>query len=463
MTFKPIRLREELKGTLLLAGPIVLNQVGHMSMGMVDTVIAGRISTNALAGLGLAANFFWTFTNVCAGCLLALDTYFSQSVGARDERGLARYLGQSAWSAVIMTLLSGMGVWLGTLLYIHQAAKSPIQQAFVEYIKIISWSLPGLFFYVILQRYWQACHKVLWFTLVIIIANFLNLAACVGLGLGHWGLPRMEVRGLALATVTCRYLMLFLVAIYTLVQLKPARLRWPRIDWSVQKRFFALGLPAAGHTALEVGAFTIATFAAGVLGAAPLAAHHVVLMMAAFTFMFPLGLSSSAAVRVGGYVGAHQPERARLAGWLCIGLSVALMSLFALVYLLFPRTLMGWFSQDPAVINLGAKLLMLVALFEIADGVQVSTTGALRGAGNTRIAMFANLIGHYPIGLAVGFGLCFAAGFGVVGLWAGLATGLISVAAILLRAWWKLTQDLAHFQPLVVHGSPPQSTGDAGS
>src|SRR5512142_2418806 len=88
----------ELKDTLKLAGPIVLNQVGHMSMGMVDTLVAGRIGTTALAGLGLGANFFWTFTSVCMGCLMALDTYFSQAVGARDERALSRFFQQSFWS-----------------------------------------------------------------------------------------------------------------------------------------------------------------------------------------------------------------------------------------------------------------------------------------------------------------------------------------------------------------------------
>ncbi len=454
MNSTSIRLRDELKGTLVLAGPIVLNQVGHMSMGMVDTLVAGRISTSALAGLGLAANFYWTFTNVCMGCLLALDTYFSQSVGARDERGLSRYLGQSIWSALITTILSAVGVGLGTWLYVCLAEKSPIQQSFVDYIKIISWSLPSIFFYFVLQRYWQARHQVLGFTIIILIANVLNLVLCVGLGLGQWGFPRMEVRGLALATVLCRYFMLLLVLLYTWAKFRPELPAWPRVDWAMQKRIFLLGLPAAGHTALEVGAFTIATFAAGVLGAVPLAAHHVTLMMAAFTFMFPLGFSSAAAVRVGGYVGARQPHRARVAGWLCIGLSVAVMTVFALGYLLFPRVMLGWFTHDPAVIDLGAKILLLVALFEIADGIQVSTTGALRGLGNTRTPMIANLLGHYPIGLALGFVLCFNAGFGVVGLWAGLATGLVAVAAILSRAWWKTTRDLEQFKPLAVAPHP---------
>ena len=104
------------------------------------------------------------------------------------------------------------------------------------------------------------------------------------------------------------------------------------------------------------------------------------------------------------------------------------MSMFALGYLAFPRAILGCFSSDPDVIALGQKILMIVALFQMADGTQVSTTGALRGLGNTRAALIANLIGHYPIGLALGLVLCYVLHFGVLGIWAGLAAGLIGVA-----------------------------------
>src|SRR5262249_15528949 len=154
------------------------------------------------------------------------------------------------------------------------------------------------------------------------------------------------------------------------------------------------------------------------------------------------------AVRVGMFIGAARPDRARLAGWLCIGVSVTVMSCFALGYLLFPGALLSCFSQDGAVIELGAKILMLVAIFQIADGIQVSTTGALRGLGNTRAAMIANLIGHYPIGLALGLLLCFQFRFGAVGLWTGLAAGLISVATMLIRAWLAATRNLSQLVPL---------------
>jgi MATE family multidrug resistance protein len=450
-----ISLRVELKDTLVLAGPIVLNQVGHISMGMVDTLVAGRISTTALGGLGLAANFFWTFTSVCVGCLLALDTYFSQAAGARNETALSRYLGQAFWSAAMVTVVSGVCILVGCALYLHYSPSDELRSAFGGYVHVIIWCLPSLYYHFVLQRYWQARQRVFPFTVIILSANVLNLLACTAFGLGLWGFPRLGVRGIAVSTVISRYAMLIAAVAFTRYELGPGVLRLPRLDLAVQRQFFRLGLPAAGHTALEISAFTFVTFVVGGFGAAPLAAHNACLMMAAFTFMFPLGFGSAAAVRVGTFIGAGQPRHARVAGWLCIGVAVVVMSCFAVGYLAFPRFLLRCFTSDPAVIDVGVKILVLVALFQIADGTQVSTTGALRGLGNTRAAMIANLIGHYPIGLALGLVLCFVFKFGVVGLWTGLAAGLISVALMLVRAWTNHTRDLTKLKPISATAGGP--------
>lgn len=434
--------RKELRETLKLSAPIVINQVGHMSMGLVDTLVAGQLGTDALAGLGLASNFFWTFTSVCLGALLSLDTYFSQAVGANDTAGLSRQLAQSLWSCLLVAVVSGAVILVAHAAYVGTAPPSSVRSAFSAYIRVVTWCLPSLFVFFVLQRYWQARQRVLEFTAIILLANVLNLVACLALGLGKWGFPRLGVPGLAMATVISRYAMLAVAVGFTWRELRDALSRWAAVDWGLQRRFFRLGLPAAAHTGLEIGAFTIATLIVSTLGSVSLAAHHVTLTMAAFTFMFPLGFACAAAVRVGTYIGAGCPGRVRLAGWLCIGLSVAVMSCFALVYLGAPRWLLSAFSQDPAVIETGTRLLFIVALFQIADGIQVSTTGALRGLGDTQSPMVANLIGHYPIGLAAGSLLCFGLGWGVVGLWAGLALGLVSVASLVVRAWLRSTRDL---------------------
>src|SRR4029078_6387295 len=168
-----------------------------MSMGLVDTMVAGRISTVALAGLGLAVNCFWTFTAVGQGCLLALDTCFAQAVGAGDHGSLRRYLEQSFWACGIVTFVSGILIAVAGGVYLLLAARTEMRDAFAVYLVNIFWCLPSLFIFFVLQRYWQARHRAMRFTIIILAATALSLLACVALGLGRWGFPAFGIRGIA--------------------------------------------------------------------------------------------------------------------------------------------------------------------------------------------------------------------------------------------------------------------------
>jgi MATE family multidrug resistance protein len=156
---------------------------------------------------------------------------------------------------------------------------------------------------------------------------------------------------------------------------------------------------------------------------------------AAFTFMVPLGVASAGAVRVGQAIGRRDPEGAARAGWTALLFAVVFMSGSALAFLLIPRVLIGAFTSNRGVIEVGVKLLGVAAIFQLFDGIQAVATGALRGLGDTRTPMLWNLAGHWFVGLPVGYALCFVAGIGVVGLWWGLSSGLIICGVALLAAW----------------------------
>jgi multidrug resistance protein, MATE family len=201
------------------------------------------------------------------------------------------------------------------------------------------------------------------------------------------------------------------------------------------RQLVALGAPAAGQLTLEVGVFAMASALASRLAPAGLAAHQIVLNLAGLTFMVPLGVSAAAAVRVGRAIGARRPEAAQHAGWVAIGAVVAVMCCSALVFLFAPRVLLNLFTRDVAVVATGVSLLGVAAMFQIFDGLQVVATGVLRGIGDTHTAAVWNLIGHWGVGLPLGWWLCFHGGWGVAGLWVGLSTGLIIVALVLVRTW----------------------------
>jgi MATE family multidrug resistance protein len=273
----------------------------------------------------------------------------------------------------------------------------------------------------------------------LVAANIVNAAANWILIFGHLGAPVLGVRGSAFATLSARILMaaiLFTVILYHERRMSPRLWSTPMVlDTLRVRRLFQLGLPAAGQMVLEVGVFATASALAARVSANALAAHQIALNMAALTFMVPYGLSSAAAVRVGQAIGRRDPVGAIHAGWTAIAIGVAFMATASTVFLTMPGTLMRAFTADLSVIGTGIALLFVAAVFQLFDGVQGVTTGALRGLGDTRTAMLWNLCGHWGVGLPLGYLLCFRLGYGVVGLWWGLSTGLMICGVGLLAAW----------------------------
>lgn len=428
-----------------------------MSMGLVDTAVAGRISLEALAGLGLATTVFWGTFHVFMSVLFALDTHLSQAVGEGETGRVNRFFRNGLALSVLLSVVCA-AVTLGIMeAYLRLGRAGADVRLFEQYTRIAVLGLPAGFLFVVLQRYWQARQHTVAFAVILIGGNVANLAGNLAFGLGMWGFPRMESAGLAWATTWNRWLMLALAAGLTAWWLRagrsrpaeaaydeamPGLLAWGREFADTARAILRLGVPAGAQAGLEVGSFTILMLIASQLGPLELAACQVCLMLASFSFMFPLGFSAAAAVRVGTFIGAGDPAAARMAGWINIGLAALAMVCFGLLYVAIPEALVGLLSKDAEVVALGAKVLLVVALFQLGDGVQVGATGALRGLGDTRSPMVANLIGHYPIGLATGLLLTFPAGMGLVGLWLGLALGLSVVAGIVLARWHQTSRRL---------------------
>jgi MATE family multidrug resistance protein len=307
------------------------------------------------------------------------------------------------------------------------------------YLEAVAWSAPPLLVYSAFRRYLQGMGVVRPIMVALLLANIVNVVFNWILIFGHLGAPAMGVSGSAWATVLARVMM---AGMLLAVIIRRERGRRPglfetslRIDPSWIRRMIRLGLPAATQITLEVGVFAAATALAGRLPPVALAAHQIAVNFAAFTFMVPLGVASAGAVRVGQAIGRRDPEGAARAGWTALLFAVVFMSGSALAFLLSPRVLIGAFTSNRGVIEVGVKLLGVAAIFQLFDGIQAVATGALRGLGDTRTPMLWNLAGHWFVGLPVGYALCFVAGIGVVGLWWGLSSGLIICGVALLAAW----------------------------
>ena len=416
---------------------MILGQVGQMTMGIADTIVAGRVNTDALAGFGLGSIILWQTVMILLGVLLALDTFFSQSVGAKDDVSLRHWLSQSTWMAGAFSIVSMLLLGIANISYASFAPETEANRQFSIYLVNALWSIPAIFGFFILQRYWHARNRVIFLAIATVAANGVNIIVNLALGLGWWGFPELGTQGIAFATVFSRWAMFIAALIYTASLLTPKSWSWERPQWKAQRAILKLGLPAGGQALAEIGVFTIASVICGFLGTVPLASHHICLTMAAFTYMFSHGIASAAAVRVGQAIGANDCQLAYRSGTIALWMAGIIMSLFSVTYLLFPRQIAAVFTSDPSVINLTTSLFLIVAIFQIGDGLQVTAAGALRGKGNTRSAMIANTIGHFLIGFPISLFCAFALGWNVLGLWIGLASGLISVAFFVVRIWLR--------------------------
>jgi len=428
-----------------LALPVVIAEMGWMTMGMVDTLMVGPIGPAAIGAVGFGSSIFMGICIFAMGLFLGLDTLVAQAFGARNIGECHRWLVHGIVLAIGLSVpVTGALMWIATSLD-GWGLDPAVRVLATPYVTIVAWSGPPLLLYAAFRRYLQGMGVVRPVTIALIGANIVNAVMNWVLIYGKLGAPAMGVTGSAWATVLARVAMAaFLcgVILYREREMPSGVFASLKLEGSWFARLLRLGGPAASQVTLEVGAFAAATALAGRLTPVALAAHQIAMNYAALSFMVPLGISSAAAIRVGHAVGRRDPEGARRAGWTALLFAVLFMASASSLFLLIPRPLLRAFTSDRGVLEVGVSLLFIAAVFQLFDGVQGVATGALRGLGDTRTAMLWNLVGHWFIGLPLGYSLCFTLGIGVMGLWWGLSIGLIICGAALSVVWSRRIRQL---------------------
>jgi MATE family multidrug resistance protein len=436
---RPSRLREEVRALLALAIPVVLSELGWMTMTIVDLVMVGRLGPDAIGAVGLGNAIYYAPSLFGIGLLLGLDTLVSQSWGAGRFDDCHRSLAQGMYIAAAFTPVLMLLMLAAQWIFTGQGVDPTVAGLTRSYVLILNWGTFPLLVYGGFRRYLQGVGKVRPVTFALISANLVNLAGNWIFIYGHFGMPALGVRGSALSTCGARIYMAA-VLVYAAWVHESERghalfAHWPAPDWKRLRELMQLGLPAASQVVLEVAAFGAATVLAAHLSPIALATHEIVLSCAAYTYMVPLGISAAAAVAVGHAIGAGNPGRARRAGLLAIGIGAGFMALMAVLFLTVPKPILRIWTSDPHVLSLGAHILAIVAGFQIFDGIQTVSTGALRGLGETRFPMLMNLAGYWVLGLPLGAMLCFRMQWGLSGLWTGLTLALIVIAVLLCTRW----------------------------
>jgi MATE family multidrug resistance protein len=308
-------------------------------------------------------------------------------------------------------------------------------------VKALLWGILPLLAFTAFRRYLQAMNIAGPITFAAVSANIVNFVGNWVLMFGHWGAPAMGLEGSGWSTTIARFYIAGVLLIAVLWNERKSGYLLFRVDRRPDlariRHLLRLGIPSALQIVIEGAVFTVVTVMAARLDEMSLAAHSIAVNVVSTTYMVPLGISSAAAVRVGHAIGRQDPRGAAVAGWTALLLGALFMGSGGVALATVPRLLLRLYTAEPAVIAAGAVLLRLAALFQLFDGFQVVSMGALRGLGDTRSAMFAHLAGYWAIGMPVTYVLCFHLGWGAAGIWTGLSIALILIGLGLVAVWAK--------------------------
>ncbi|MDP6342640.1 MAG: MATE family efflux transporter [Alphaproteobacteria bacterium] len=439
--------RSEVPATLRLATPLVVTNLAQMALGTTDVLMMGWLGAEKLAAGALAANMIFPLHYFGLGVLGAAAPIISQALGARAFRQVRRTVRQGFWVAIALGLPASVALWFSGdfLRLIGQVEQSAVWAQ--EYLRIALWGfLPGLW-YVVLRSFTVSHSRPRSAMVITCLAIAVNAVANYLLMFGHFGLPRLELRGAAIATVLVEVLMFGALLAFVLWDRRLRRYRilgrWWRTDWPLFHEILRLGLPIGLSVLAEAGMFAISIFLMGWIGTVQVAAHAIAMQCAGIAFMIPLGLSSAASIRVGYAIGAGRPAAAWLIGRLAIALGLLIGLVLAVVLWLADRAIVGLFLDPTApgdiqAFGLAVGFLHFVALFQIADAAQGVTAGVLRGYKDTRVPMLIALLGYWGVGTGAALLLAFPLGLAGAGIWTGLALGLLCAAGLLMLRFYRL-------------------------
>jgi len=419
----------------MLAGPLIVGQLTSFGMNFVDTVMAGRIGTVDLAAIAVGSSIWAAGFLFVLGVLLAVSATVSQLDGAGRTRQAGEFTRQALW----------LGLGLAALLFVAVRSAEPLMRVIdvapevielsMVYLLALSWGAPALCGLLVLRFFSEGTG----YTRPTMYIGLLGLACNVPLNyvlmFGKLGLPAMGAVGAGWATAIVFWVQLVVLAgwIAWRPRYSPYGLfeQFSRPNPREILATLKLGLPIGIMVFLEGGMFVGTALLIGTLGAVPVAAHQVAMNWAGLMFMVPVGLSGAITVRVGNAMGRSDPEGARRAG--LVGMLIALtFGLISAAFMLaFPALIVGFYTSEPEVAALAVSLLFFAAFFQVADCLQASAAGALRGLKDTRVPMVYSVIAYWMVGLASGWFLTFQLDWGPTGMWIGIITGL-SVAAVLL-------------------------------
>ena len=430
--------KKDIKQTISLATPIIIGQLGHMMMGVVDSIMVGKIGAAPLAAASISNGIFIIILILGYGISMAISPLVAKHYGAKEfeKCGVVLRLGLIVNIITSFILFAALFFVADIIAYLNQPQEI-IEQS-IKYTKTLGWSMIPVMLFQTYRQYAEGLSIMRPAMVVTLTANIINIFANWVFIFGNLGMPAFGLVGAGIATFFSRVFMAISLIwfVSSSKRFKPfdPTLHFKKIDWSIMKKILQIGLPSGFQYFFEVSAFAGSSIIIGWIGTNALAAHHIALNLASITYMFALGVSAAATVRVGNAVGLKNREKIRNAGFSAILMGASVMGFFGIMFIIFRNIFPTFYIADINVIEIAASLLIIAAFFQIFDGTQAVGLGILRGIADVKAPTVITFLAYWVVGLPVGYILGFNFDMGVQGVWIGLSVALaISALSLSFR------------------------------
>jgi MATE family multidrug resistance protein len=431
-----------IKETLKLAYPVTIGQLGHIMLGVVDSIMVGKVGAVPLAASSLVNGLVFLIVVFGLGMSLAITPLVAIAKGREDHKQCGIILRQALLiNSTLALFLNGLIYILADMIfYLNQPLEVAIQAA--SYAKILSFSILPFMTFQSYRQFIEGLYYTKPAMYISIIANLFNAFGNWVFIYGNLGFPAYGLDGAGYSTFFTRLFIALAMMLYVISSKRfkdyDPTFRFRNINWGVIQRLFSIGIPSGFQHFFEVGAFAFSAVMIGWLGSNQLAAHQIAMSMASITFMSILGISAAGTIRVGNALGRENLKEVRYAGFGALFLAGSIMGTFGIIFIIFRNVLPTFYIENTEVVQIASVLIIVAALFQISDGTQAVGLGILRGITDVRVPTLITLIAYWILGIPAGYLLGFTFDKGVLGIWIGLLIGL-TVAAFFftLRFHWK--------------------------
>ncbi len=422
--------------------PLVATQIGHVFTGMADNYFLGGIGKTELAAGVLANGIFVLLLVFCIGMSFSSTPLVSSAhVNGNTERK-ALLFKNSLFLNTTVAVVAFLIMFFLTPFMDYMKQPADVVSLSKPFFDVLVFSMIPISLFFTCKQYAEGLSNTRAAMYISIIGNLLNIVLNYALIYGKWGLPQIGYMGAAWATFIARSFMgiSFLIYIFYNPATNDIKLFFKKVKIGGEAllSLWKIGINSAMQFTFEVAAFVIALFMAGNFGKEQIDAHGIAITLASFTYMFASGISSASTIRVSNFMATNNKPEVKKAGNMAVLLVLICMGIFAIIFTLFNHALPRFFTTDEAILDLTSKLLLIAAVFQLFDGLQVTSIGILRGMEDVKFPTYITLLGYWILALPLAYVLGFVCKMEVIGIWWALTFSLVFVGVILYWRFWKL-------------------------